>query len=510
MNFICYDVPPTSAFPKKIAKQIREYNHLCQNFRGELSVEKTTLKFSYLNIYEDFDIEEIRTYNAYIDEVNSIVRKVKFFISRNMDEDKIKEHYARKYSKVLDAIELVYPVSTRYYKLNKKLFNFKDFKRLFYTNDLSLSQKLSNNLINFLFNKKYIYAIGMGCSTIDNFGEFLTSLIQLETVNSKMNISLNQLSLKDILTLYDNTFEQNNVIINASGEKRLSIINQKVLIDSLKITKKAIPFINGEYENITYETVMKKPSNTTCPQDILNYCLLNKNGSIINIYENKQFIGFLLAISNLELNTNIECNNLINDIADKFINVTKNSTEPIEIVVCSLSERSVCANNVPLSKSVCDFLDNPIATKFEDYYYFINNYTDGTLNHEFSYYPSYVLDSVIPIDNKSFKSYDSKPIYLRPRKRCELLTEISTNSEIDKVNFIQYCCLTNCRYDAELLREYIPINISEYSFIYYGEDWLVKVIKGGEIITLSLQFDERVNEEIDELLKCLTKENNYE
>ncbi len=527
INYACYKTPLSLPQTIKEKNIIKGYQTELVKFRKRIIIDKTKMQLEYAKKYLLENEDSVYDYENYYIELTNIIKIIQKFISYYFDEIKIKDHYSQKYTQVISQVNLDLPLNAKYYEPKKRLFGLHDFEKIFDTSDLSDVKKLSKTVIKKLFSNYDLIIIAEGYwPKINCFGKLLAKITQIESICKDLKINFNHLNLADLVNLTNQINGIDNVIYNMINKDNLAALQEnmnassiiRLGIDVLQQGDSTIPYLKGNVEDITYTRVyslneLNSEAFISSELDLTKYCLLNKNGALINVLSEQQVIGTIKLVRNgntvyihpFKLQKEVNINNLLNHLADNLIATSSNSNEPIELVIC-YSDELALASNIALESSLTGILDQPINTCFDDYRIFINHYTkEHSLKTKYGYYPAYLLSANIPFDKYAIKTYDPKANYLRPRGKIMTISPLASKEEINQVNYLLYNYLEGIDDSNNIIREYEEIDINKYAVIYYGDDWLITINKDNEINKYVLPYDLKAITETDSLIQNLTK-----
>ena len=529
INYICYDVPLSFTTNPQEENTLKTFRLATKQFRNKIEINKVTMKLTHQENNINFNCEDIYLFDAYIEEIKGMIDKIKRFISYHMDEQAIKNHYYRNYSQYINQLPLNFPLSNKYYELKKRTFGINDFENLFNTYDLYKAEKLSGKITDKLFNEQYLYFMALFCENEDyQIGDVLVRLPQIENICHDLNINFSDLDFNDILALYNHISTNKDPVISVINQKTRSQYQRnyspnnlsQIYQTSLAKTKSTLPYISGNIEEISYTAVssfddLNYGNMDYYYPDLTNYCMLNKNGLRVEVFDNSKQIGTINIIRNgntvfihpFELENCHETNLILNHIADNLIQSTKDNSESIDLVICCSNNSQINSNNIPINNSLDNYLKYPFNRQYEDYRTFMSTFVNSNqIPSEFDYYPSFILSSAIPISEKLVNSYDVTDKYERPRNQVKNISATATKKELDRINYLIYSYLNLNEEASDLIREYENINIDNYLVIYYGDDWVVLINKNGNIEEFILPYDSRAKEEAESIIQNITKE----
>ncbi len=544
MNHLCYgnDIPFKLSTKEK--NDLKKLIPSIANLNGEIYVDKNSLKFIYKDNMDIYNIEEILEYNNYLKILENILKKTTTFINKNMDEEKIKNLFARDYFKAMDTSKSIFPITNTYYEPKKRVFALKDIENIFNGYDITKHKKITGDLRSFLFKRKNIIMVADGYydDIVHNFGYIISSWTKIKRYIGELGQNLNELSLigiENILTLLD--FENDmvgkeldkEVIKGISDDGVYEVLDLKtrvnMLIDlykeSFKRISSTVPYISMRYDeykifiadSYRHDTLRTMENSLyrigAIGNDFFHYSILDKNGFQIIIYKNDTLVSKILGVRNgnaLYLNSleglyDEMYPELLKSFARELIKETKDSKEPIEFVTMVNNDHFLFENGYQIDSTLCPVINNPINTMYMDYEDFCKYkhllFRDEILYTNYSDNVSTLLASSQVVDKDNFKYYDADSEYYRKRRNVLKLSNNIGEEYLNRIDTI----LSLCKQEDDQLK-IDNISLSTIDTIYLGDDFVLFVTDKKKIIQFVLPYDERAKEEIDSIIKSIKKE----
>ena len=284
---------------------------------------------------------------------------------------------------------------------------------------------------------------------------------------------------------------------------------------SLKRNASTIPYIEYKQDDYTVKVmdsynqdILKCFGNSNYKvgaigNDFLHYALLNKNGIVVNVYNNKELVARVLGVRNgntIYLNTleGIYDENyieLLREFANELIDVTKEDTEPIEFVTIVNNAIYDNQNGYKIDNTICPIINNPINVMYKDYDDFkeYGNLIDDDIYTNYNDNITTLLANSNVVDKDNFKYYDADAKYLRNRNSVIKLSNNIGEDYLNKINAIVYLW-----YIENPGKDIVDINLSNYDTIYLGDDFVL-FVNGDEILEYVLSYDERAINEVNSI-----------
>lgn len=537
MNYLCYGNSLDLKLKKKEFQRLDKYSKLIIDLNGEIYVDKTALKFIYKDNMDVYNIEEIIEYGNYLDILDDIVTKTNNYVSKNIDNEKVKSYFARDYFNAVNTDNCIFPLNSKYYEPRIRVLSINDLERVFNGYELSTYKILSDDLRKFLFEEKNLIMVADGYykDIVDNLGVIISKWDKIVeyTANLKEDISkMTLISIENILTLI--SFEDNIIgksinkdIIKSvyeDGYYEINDLNKRInmLVDlykeSYKRVTSTIPYLC--YKDDIYKVeildnynqdILKTINGSlykvgAIGNDFLHYSILNKNGIQIGIYKEDVLVSKILGIRNgntvylnaVEGERDPNYNELLRLFANELVRITRDDVEPILYVTIVNNNIYHSRNGLKLDTTVCPIINNPINKVYYDFEKFseYNNLLDAEelhTNYEDSISTLLASDSVV--DKNNFKYYDADAKYYRKRNNIIRLSNNIGEEYLNKIDTILYLC--------KLEDNSIDINnitLSMIDTIYLGDDFVLFVTNRDNVIKFILPYDERAPREVDLLL----------
>ena len=196
---------------------------------------------------------------------------------------------------------------------------------------------------------------------------------------------------------------------------------------------------------------------------------------------------------------------LLKGISNEIIKTTKESPEPIEFILIVENDLVTNPNGLVIDRTICPIINYPINTSFKDYEDFkdnINLINEGELYTNYDDNITTLLANSNIIDKNNFKYYDPQSIYYRQRNNVIKLSNNIGEDYLNKINTIIYLYkLNNPDQNID------DISLKIVDSIYLGDDFVLFVTLKGNIVKYILNYDDRVNKEIDLILSSLKEKN---
>ncbi len=544
MNHICYGANLSFDVSAKDSKLFNRLIDHVESLTGQLYVDKSKMKYIYSDTRDIYNVDEIIEYNNYINILDEIINKTKNYIRKNMNTERIKNYYSHDYLSKINNYDFVLPINNKNYELKQRVFSLTDLENIFNGYDLTKFSKANKKLIKFLLADKNLIMVADGYykGVVDDLGLIMSNYKMIETECKELNIDIddtNIINLENILKLSNFDFDviinniDNDVIrdlcgdnyyIEADMKKRLKIA-KTLFEESLKKVSSSVPYVSfkdNEYEvsivdnynQEIFKSFKESIYKIGClGSDFLHYVILDKNGFKVVIDKDGKTIARILGVRNgntLYLNKiegikdeNYE--NLLRQLGERVINFTKSTNEPIEFVIIVNNDLLDSKNGLRVDNVVCPVIDNPINTMYADYddykayKYLYNVSDDGFYNNYPDNYKILVASSKV-VDKNNFKYYDPESLYLRNRNPVLKLSNNIEDMYINKLDMIIALCKKNnlSEYDGDIV-------LSTIDSIYLGDDFVVFVTANKQIIKYVLQYDKRVNAELELVLKSINQ-----
>ena len=539
MNYICYGNKINFRIKTKVKNAFKSLRNIANQIDGEFYVDKSIMLFVYKDNSDIYNVDEIINYSNYLKIIDDIIRKTESFINKYMDNVKIISCYSNDYFNHINTDNSIFPISNRYYEPKRRVFSLKDIVNIFNGYNLTYYTKISNSLYDFLFNKKNIimYCDGYYDGIVDNLGLIISkwntinlyakdmdmdeelSLIQVERLLSLINYnhdifgqSLNRDIIKNIYNApYYEVFDLN---------KRMEMLSN-LYKDSYKKIYLSIPYIEvnddcysiriiDKYNQDIFRTIDSSPYVVgKLGNDFLHYSILNDNGFKIGVYKKDKLIANALGIRNgncvfinsLEGEYNKNYTSLFKKLALQLIEETKDDVQNIEFVMMVNNDLIDDSNSIIIDSTICDIVNYPIYNEGRCFEEFKNN--SNLLNIDNNMYTNYgdnitiLLASSNVVDKKNFKYYDPDSKYLRKRNKA---LKLSTNIGDDYLSLIDNIILLCKEADDSINTD---ISLSIVDTIYLGDDYVIFITEKKNVIKYVLNYDDRVNDEINFILSSI-------
>jgi hypothetical protein len=235
--------------------------------------------------------------------------------------------------------------------------------------------------------------------------------------------------------------------------------------------------------------------------DFLHYAILNKNGIVINIYNNDELVAKVLGVRNgnavylngIEGIYDENYVSLLKGFANKLIDVTKDDVESIEFVTIVNNGLYDDQNGYRIDNVLCPVINNPINVMYIDYDVFKENKNliSDEIYTNYSDHISTLLANSAVVDKNSFKYYDADDKYYRRRSNVIKLSNNIGEDYLNRIDAILYLWYKNVSDDVDDK----TISLSSYDTIYLGDDFVL-FNKDNEVIQYLLNYDTRAEEEI--------------
>lgn len=544
MHSICYSQDLPVSLTKKETQEIAKLSHRVPHLSGELFVDKSVLKFIYKDNLDIYNIEEIIEYNNYLEILEGILKKTFQYISKNMDDEKVKNAFLHDYFKTINCDKKIFPIHNKYYEPRVRVLSLHDLEIIFNGYDFNELKPIDKDLEKFLFDKKNLVMVVDGYyeGIVDNLGLIISKWDKIKEYIAGLNKTVEVISLIGIENILTLMHFQDDILgkvidkdivcsIYEDGYYEVNDLNKRIdiLIDLFKESYKritsTIPYLSykdGIYKVEILDTYNKDilRSNKASlykvgavGNDFLHYSILNKNGLQIGIYKNEQLVSKILGVRNgntiylnaLEGDNDANYNELLRLFANELIRITKDEAEPIEYVTIVNNSQYESCNGLKLDTTICPIINDPINKIYYDFEVF-KEYKH--LLHVNAIYTNYkdnistLLSSSQIVDQNNFKYYDVEDKYYRIRKPVIKLSNNIGEEYINRVKLILYLCkLEN---DSVAIEN---VMLSSMKTIYLGDDYVILVSERGIVFTYELPYDERAKKEIALIMKSIKEEN---
>lgn len=542
MNYICYGNKLTIKLKKKEILKLDKATQLIIGLNGEIYVDKSALKFIYKDNMDVYNIEEIIEYGNYLEILDDIINKTNTYVSRNMDNDKIRTYFAHDYFNAVNTDDCIFPLTSKYYEPRKRVLSINDLERVFNGYELSNYKKLDESLEHFLFTEKNLIMVADGYynGIVDNLGIIMSKWDKILEYVKELNEDITKMtliSIENILTLIN--FEDNIIgrsinkdIIKSiceDGYYEINDINKRIniLVDLYKETFKrvtsTVPYLC--YKDDIYrveildnynQDILKSIKGSlykvgAIGNDFLHYSILNKNGIQIGIYKEDVLVAKILGVRNgntIYLNSvdgiqDSNYNELLRLFANELIRITKDDTEPILYVTIVNNNIYSSRNGLKIDTTMCPIINNPINKVYYDYERFseYKNLLDNEeLHTNYEDNISTLLASDNVVDKNNFKYYDADDKYYRRRNNIIRLSNNIGEEYLNRIDTILYLCkLEDDSIDID------NITLSMIDTIYLGDDFVLFITNRDNVLKFVLPYDERAPKEV-ELIMLQIKE----
>lgn len=541
MNGICYGNEIDFELSKKERNEIISWTEKATKLNGEIYVDKSILKFLFKTNLDIYNTEDIISYKKYLEILQNIINKTKYFINKYMNKEYILNVYSNDYIKAINEQEYTFPITSKYYEPIKRVFSLKDIENIFAGYDINKCQKLNQRQRDFLLQQKNLVMVAEGYyeGVVDNLGVILSSWDEIEKYLNNCELKLEEVSLLRMENII-NIIQYKNNIIGKSINKDVvkSIWNDgcyeiedinirmhnllKLYQDGLKRIKSTIPYLTCTIDDYKIEIgdnynqdILRSLDNSVYKvggigNDFLHYSILDKNGLQILIYYKDILKSKVLGIRNgntIFLNTlegeyNDKYTEILSHFARELIDVTKNEREPIQFVTMVNNDKYCNTNGCIIDVTTCPMINYPINTSTYDYEEFIKN--DNLIKIDDKMYTNYndnvstLLASSMIVDKKNFKIYDADSCYLRKRNHVMKLSNNVNEENLNKIDTILYLCKYE---DKNVSIE--NLNLSDMDTIYLGDDFVLFVTEGNHILEYVLPYDERAWKEVSLIKESL-------
>ena len=543
MNYICYGNKLIPKLKKKDLTKVDKAARSIYDLDGEIYVDKSALKFIYKDNMDVYNIEEIIEYNNYLEILSDIVTKTENYVSRNIDNNKVRTYFAHDYFNAVNTDDCVFPITSKYYEPRKRVLSLNDLERVFNGYELSLYKPLEDSLKDFLFVKKNLIMVADGYydGIVDNLGIIMSKWDKIQKYIKDLNVDLNKITLisvENILTLIN--FE-NNILgksidkkviksICENGYYEINDLNKRInmLVDLFKESYKrvtsTIPYLcyrDDIYkveilDNYNQDVLMGIDNSLyevgAIGNDFLHYSIMNKNGLQIGIYKDDILVAKVLGLrsgNTIYLNavegvSDSNYNELLQLFANELIRITKDDVEPINFVTIVNNDLYNNENALKLDSTLCPNINNPINKVYYDFELFsqytnLLNVDDMYTNYKDNISTLLASDGVV--DKNNFKSYDADDRYYRKRNSVIRLSNNIGEEYLNKIDTILYLC--------KLEDDSIDINnitLSMIDTIYLGDDYVIFVTNRDNILQFVLPYDERASKEINLIIEQIKKD----
>ncbi len=543
MNYLCYGTELNFEVSNKTLKEFNRCAKQVSLIDGEIYVDKSALKYIYKDNMDIYNIEEIIEYTNYLEILDDIIRKTNNYISKNMDNNKLKMFYSRDYFRAINTDDCVFPITNKYYEPKKRVLSINDIEHIFNGYDLSNYKKIDGTLKRFLFDEKNILMVADGYykGVVDNLGVIISKWDKIVKYVEKMDeeiIDISLIKIENILTLInfeDNVFGRSidkDIIksIYHDGYYEVNDLNKRINIlidlyrDSFKRITSSIPYLC--YKDDIYrveildnykQDILRSIKGSlykvgAIGNDFLHYSILNKNGLQLGIYKEDKLVAKVLGIRNgntLYLNAleglkDPAYNELLRLFANELIRITKNCTEPILYVTIVNNNVYSSRNGLKLDSTLCPVINDPINKVYLDFEVFCENKNllnteEIHTNYEDNISTLLASDSIV--DKNNFKYYDAEDKYYRKRNNVIRLSNNIGEEYLSKIDTILYLCkLEGINTDIN------EISLSIVDTIYLGDDYVVFLTNKDAIVEYVLPYDDRAYKEVQMLVDAIKKE----
>jgi len=330
----------------------------------------------------------------------------------------------------------------------------------------------------------------------------------IELLNDQNNIMImprnNQLLRKDIF---------NNIIVGNRRNKELAylmmVIEKNYQEQQARVTS-SIPYLEGEYEGYFYQTMrLNDPiiynigylanccfRMTDIGENDLRHASLDKNARVLLIYNEKREViafsvlnrnGEVIIITSVEYdsrNSKIDTNKLLS-VLKKFsaelYEKINTSDDQIKLITIGASSKIKPKENMPFPSKYptprCALEDKYQANSYHFYQHLLLK--ENNLDYETLKY------------NIEVKTYQDPRL---PIKRII----------IDEENINEYINLVQ-RINNTLTRDLLKVG----GFLVFNEDWYILVTTNGQVIGKLLDYDNRANQEYNEIKNHLIIDNQH-
>lgn len=545
MNYICYGTALNLKLKAKEQKKLDNIANLAVDLKGQLYVDKTSLRFIYSDNMDIYNIDEIIEYNNYLNILDEIVTKTNNYVKRHIDTEKVKQRYSHDYLKKINSEEFIFPITNKYYELKKRVFSLKDMENIFNGFEISSFKKMSQNLKEFLLKNKNLIMVADGYyeGIVNNFGLIITNFDNIEKKALELDIaqdSIDLLKAENILRLINFDLDiigknidkdiikslcDDSYYIELDLTKRINVMTE-LFKKSFKVINSTIPFIKLRDDNYKIEIVdnynqeiFKSFKDSlykigAIGNDFLHYIVLNKNGFKVVIKDDEEILARIFGIRNgntiylnqVEGSIDEHYESLLHKFSDELIKITKDDMEPIEFVIIVNNEIFNSQNGLRIDGTICPVIDNPINTLYSDFDEFKNLKNLNSISDD-GFYTNYgdnvatLLASSLIVDKNNFKYYDPDAKYLRNRNNVIKLSNNLEETYITKINAI----IALCKEENVSEENNFDIKLSSIDTIYLGDDFVLFLTNNDEIIKYVLPYDKRALKEIELIMKSLTK-----
>ena len=542
MNYICYGTKLGFKAKKKDITGFDKLSGLLDEVFGEIYIDKSVLKYIYKDNLDIYNLDEIIEYTNYLEILDNIVTKTYNYVNRNMDNEKVRSHFAHDYFKAINTDDCTFPITSKYYEPKKRVLALNDFEDVFNGYDLSTYKKIEGSLKEFLFDKNNFIMVADGYykGIVDNLGMIISRWEKIEEFVNESGLNINELSLvsiENVLSIMNfegsilsKSLDKN--IMNTvceDGYYEVNDLNARIDLlttlykNSFKRITSTVPYlcykddiyrieVLDNYKQDILDTVKDSIYKVGASgNDFLHYSILNKNGIQIGIYKEDKLVAKILGVRNgntiyldtLEGIPDSNYNDLLRVFANELIRITKDDTEPIQFVTIVNNDVFVSRNGLKIDTTLCPIISDPINRDYYDYEEFISY--KGLLrrfidtNYEDSI--STLLASDAIVDKNNFKCYDADAKYYRKRNNVTRLSNNIGEEYLTKIDTILYLCkLEDPSIDIN------NITLSMIDTIYLGDDYVLFVTNRDNVLKFVLPYDDRAHKEIEMILNQIEKD----
>lgn len=488
LNYICYSTPLKSnnVTWKHIHDKIQYLN-------GTVFVNKD-FTIGYQNNLLLKNVEDFKNIKLTIQNIDDVISYLKTFVNKVINTEEISNTFKNEIDNYLKTKSFNFKLCNHNYEASKNILCLKNIEEAFKCYNLNCNISQNYNFKEIFIKNNYLKyaALGYFRKYFPNFGEIISNYQKLDIQTSK-----------DFFTIYDEMQKQKvdshplykSLKNNTKQNLALSISDSLKLYEEIqKKDYSTIPQIKGCINNVLFETcdfhnddLLTKAYPEILKNNILHkYICTNSNGYYINfkdVISNKP-IGNLCLIRNgnvVYLNKlnitepNINIDELLNKIANNLIEHTKNEKETIDFVIFNTYNDYCLTNNIKVNSQIINNLANPIIDNNN-----IDIYNDANC---------LLLASNKELSKTNIKNYIPKSKYFRNRNNYKIISNLAPDNEIDEINKIFYLGTPNHNL-------FVPINITKYKEIIYGDDWIIAKNFNNDLETFSMGNDTRCQNEM--------------
>ena len=541
LNHVCYKNKLPFKVKINIKRKLEKLKKIIDEINGQIYIDKSALKFIYNDSVDIYNMDEILEYKKYLEILEKIINKTFSFIILRMNDENIKNYFNKDYTKVIDNFEYSFPITTKYYELRKRVFSLGDIEKIFNGYEISNFKKMNNKLKQLLFEKNNAVMVAEGYydGIVDNLGIIINKWNNIEKYVKELNINETNLTLISIETILRiNNFEDNTIGNNINkkiiknicddlyyeelnvDERISTLINlYKKGFSRIKSTIPYITYIDDAYkveiiDTYNQESLMSFPDSLykvgAIGNDFLHYSILNKNGFSIIISKNEEIIARCLGVRNgnaiylnyLEGICDEYYDKLLRDFANKIIEETNDTDEPIQYVMIVNNNIYNSQTALRIDTTMCPIVNYPINEKYSDFEHFKNN---NTLFNSDKLYTNYddgittLLANSCIVDKNNFKYYDADAKYFRKRNKVIKLSNNIGEEILNKIDAI----IDLCR-EENVKGSEINVSLDMIDTIYLGDDFVLFVTKRENVIKYILPYDTRANNEVNLIINSLS------